>query len=605
MTDYTYDLNWGYDTTAPLAQIGNQDIYNTTRYTYGTYSGVFQSAWTQRPKNVPVFGEYRQMVPRQSGVDDSGYVFTSFIPFDQAEQRTRVAKFRGPSFVLDSRVSCQRPNFLDIKATPALYNGVPKNPLWYTFIGHVTNSTNVEGLWFPTNASRIIPFGCQYKEITSILLQRNDTGAFEGGLGFHICQIQGVDTMIQFPHNKNKDWAILQPTESAGSLRSGLYPYTVEDSFPARGPAFLVIASNFTLNQSHSTHEAFTKVTFEFDPGSNIIATNRTAVEDVFFSLCFTSWESSTNYVEMSTSSPLQEPSIEVLDGQFNLDSILHHYGIGELSTPRAVLSLKKPYYDRSIAYPIQQPATDRLIAEWDFDTLAWQVGFIIDHQPSNHVTIVSNPISDQQFKYLDLFDAWRPSTGNTTALFHYQAIGSNDESAKKTPDSTRHPDPSYQAFFTHAMNKTNNSPALSLSALLTFISSSAYYEQFSILKKNATGEVTLFENVSYPQSINGLAVVTSLVLGHWIICAYILYLFLSISNLSRLGNAWSNVAQVCGTVTRDVIQNGTLASDDEIEKLLSNEGKGQRCIIMSKAGRATERCEAIFVNDSEKTVVK
>ncbi|RYC62905.1 hypothetical protein CHU98_g3304 [Xylaria longipes] len=405
--------------------------------------------------------------------------------------------------------------------------------------------------------------------------------------------------MIQFPQSEQKERAILQATQSTGSLRSALFPYTVNDSLPARGPAFLVIASNWTLNQNQTEHEAFTNVDLQFIPNSTSFG-HLSAVEKVFFSLCFTSWDSSVAHVEMSTPLPLEEPSIEVSEGQLNLDSVLRHYGIGYPSTPRAVLSMKEPRYNSSIGYTIQQPATDRLIAEWDFDTTTWGLGYVIDQQPSEQVQIVPDPSYDQQFRPVGTFESWRPSLGNITALFHYQAIGTNDVAAKSTPDSTKHPDPSYQVFFTSAMNKTNNSPALSLSALLTFISSSAYYEQFSFLDRKAAGEVTPFVKIPHPQSRTGLSVVIFLLLGHSTTCVYISYLFISNSKLTRLGNAWSNIAQVYGEATKNIIQNGTHASDKDIEKLLSSAGKARKRVIVSKGDENSDRCEAVFATDTK-----
>ncbi|KAI0404284.1 hypothetical protein F4802DRAFT_567501 [Xylaria palmicola] len=603
--DYMCDLDWGWDTSAPLARIiGDHDIYNSTKYPSGLYSGLFQSAWTQRPNNIPVFGQYRQAVPNIKGVDDSGYVLTALLPFVRSDQRTSVGHFQGPTFVLDSRVSCQRPTFLSLEATPAVYEGGYQNPLWYTLVGRLTNSTDVEGLWFPESTAREIPFACQYKEVMSAL-QASPEQMYgrEKGLGFHICQIQGVNTMMQFPQGEQNEQAILQTTQSAGSLRSTLFPYTVNDPVPARGPAFLVMASNLTLNQNQSEHEAFTKVDMLFTPNSTFRGLPP-AVEEVYFSVCYTSWDSSMAHVEMSTPSPLLEPSIEVSEGQLNVDSVLGHYGIGHPSTPRAVLSLKRPRYNSSIGYPIQQPATDRLIAEWDFESTTWGNGYIIDQQPPERIQIVPDPSSDQRFRPLDVFNSWRPSRGNITALFHYQAIGTSDGGAQITPDSTRHPDQSYQVFFTHAMNKTNNSPASSLSALLTFISSSAYYEQFSYLDRKEAAEVTPFVNIPHPQSRTGLSVVIFLVLGHLTTCVCITYLFISNSKLTRLGNAWSTVAQVYGEATKGIIQNGTLTSDRDIEKLLSSAGKARKRVVVSKGGDNGGRVEAVFANETKQSVM-
>lgn len=476
--------------------------------------------------------------------------------------------------------------------TPSQYPAGEWNALWYSFIGRLENSTDVEGLWFPTNAPREIPFNCQYKEITSLRISTPDFG--ENGLGFHVCQLQGLGNWMYFPDNKNKTRAALQPTESAGSLRSRLYPYNVTDLLPARGPAFLVIASNLTLNQNGTGHEAFTKLSFEFQPAF----LNYSVTEDVFFSLCFTSWESTITHVEMSTSTPLEEPSTEVKDGWFDLNAVLHQYGVGNIPTSRAILSLEEPHYNMSIGYPIQQPLTDRSICGWDFDTTssrAWGYGVIWENQHSNQIKLMPYDPQVSQPDFVTNFTTWPPSLGNITTLFYYNPIGPNDEYARSAPEGTRLPDPSYQAFFTNAMNKTNNSPALSLSALLTSVSSSAYYEQFPILTKNATGEFALFMSASYPQSYAGLAAVISMMIGHWLTCFYVLYLFLSTTNFSRLGNAWANVAQVYGEATKDIIEDGTVTSDREVKQILMRDDKERRRVIIKNVSGSRERVEAVF----------
>ncbi|KAI1312004.1 hypothetical protein F5Y03DRAFT_409173 [Xylaria venustula] len=597
--DYTYDLNYQWNKTTPLAQIGGYGIYDTIYYPSGLYTALFQSAWTQRPKTIPVFGEYRQSLTSPSGVDDSGYVFTSFLPFDSSTERTSIAKFEGPAWVLDSRVSCQKPHFLGINnvQAPARYAGDVLNPLWYSFIGTLENSTEVEGPWFPTNASREIPFDCQFKYIPR---PAGDSTYWANGVGFHVCQLQGLDTMIQFPDDNKEGKAVLQATESAGSLRSRLHPYNVTDSFPARGPAFLVIASNLTLNQNQTSHEAFTKLSFLFNPPHLV---DENAVQDVFFSLCFTSWDSTITHVEMATSSPLEEPSIEVKDGLLDLSAALHHYGVGNLSDSRAIFSLQQPHYNMSLEYPIQQPATDRFISKWDFDTLSWGTGYIMKHQHSDQIKSV--PDDEYDFKFLPLFDSWKESLGNITVLFQYYGVGPNDDDPGSASEATRRPDPSYQTFFTNAMNKTNNSPALSLSALLTFVSSSAYYEQFPIFTKKGTGQVTLFVNVSYPHSKMGLTAVITMIIGHWLVCFIVLYLFLSTSKFSRLGDAWANVAQIYGSATRGIIDNATLASDRDVKELLARREHGRRRVTIKKVCESKERVEAVLTTETGRSLVQ
>ncbi|KAI1396888.1 hypothetical protein F4819DRAFT_503985 [Hypoxylon fuscum] len=152
-------------------------------------------------------------------------------------------------------------------------------------------------------------------------------------------------------------------------------------------------------------------------------------------------------------------------------------------------------------------------------------------------------------------------------------------------------PDRVTAKFFTEAMRISDNSPASSLSALLTLLSSLAYYDQLPFLQKSGTADVISFVTTSYPQSWRGLATVIALLVAHSLICVVVLALFVTQTELTRLGNVWSCVSQVYGTETRDLIWDGTLSSDTKIQTLLDERDMAQRLVRISMMDYQERRC--------------
>ncbi|KAI1211845.1 uncharacterized protein F4807DRAFT_458051 [Annulohypoxylon truncatum] len=610
-THYSYDLDWGWETNSVIARVGGQGIYNSSLGPYSLSSGpgiaFLPSVWTRRPESFPIFAEHREPLPAKPNVDDTGYNFRSFLPFSDTEQRRRISSFRGPSFVLDSRVSCQKPIISALNTSHADTLWYEPNA-WYTITGNVSNSTEIDDLWFPRDVSKEIPFTCQHRVLSQWYPSLDESTTAQRNIGFEICPIQSNYHYVKLPNELDPGTVVVQKTEAAGSLRSQLYNYTVTDQAPSRGPAFLVIASNWTLSQPE--YEPFTKLRVKMDNSSNH---NSPFTEDVLFSLCYTSWESAASYIEMDTPSPLkEEASIEYRTDKHTYDfvdvsSILAHYGLGPSSSSTATLSLSKPKYNSSLAYPFQQFCLEKMVTNPDFNPLLQGWGVILDKNRADNIS--SNdyyqglsadlivPGDYSKFFEAPLFRTWAPVLGNETiGLYNARNLPS-----ELVPDITKLPDPIIQKFFIDAMNVTGNSPASSLSGLLTLLSSMAYYELIPLFRKNGTADVTLFEVVTYPQSWRGLTAVVSLLAAHLLVCAVILYTFLTRTRLTRLGSSWSSVAQIYSAGTQTLVRDGTLASDDEVQEHLAEKGRARRLVRVSLvADGENDRCEPVFVQGGD-----
>jgi hypothetical protein len=72
------------------------------------------TTWLRKPSSYPTFAEHSEPVPEVDGVDDTGVLLRGFVPHADAPSREMLADYAGAAYLLDSRVSCQRPLLSDI-----------------------------------------------------------------------------------------------------------------------------------------------------------------------------------------------------------------------------------------------------------------------------------------------------------------------------------------------------------------------------------------------------------------------------------------------------------------------------------------------------------
>lgn len=301
LTLYNYDLDFRWKLTNEVAESSGWGIFNASNY---MNSYFLRPSWNIRPSSFPIFGEYRQPLAAKNGVDDTGYVYQAFLPFLDSEQRRKISNFKGPAFVVDSRVSCQKPNVSDLRIT--VDNDTQRIELkssWYhgTINGTVSNLTAIDDLWFPRdpdlepNIKTNISFSCQQIIAKSVIVNWMNSS-------YHICQIQGESRPL-FHVKQNENLEVYIGSETAGSLRSGLFNFSIRDPTPSHSPAYLIISSNWTM--PNYDYEAFKRVTVpvSFPAGVEKASTlpYLPSSIDIQLSLCYTSWGSSNTHVELNT----------------------------------------------------------------------------------------------------------------------------------------------------------------------------------------------------------------------------------------------------------------------------------------------------------------
>ncbi|KAH9234141.1 hypothetical protein K456DRAFT_1834908 [Colletotrichum gloeosporioides 23] len=74
-------------------------------------SDVICNYWQQKPRLSEIFAEFAKGSALEAdGFDDTGVTARSFIPLESQEEREKLLDFRGVTRVIDSRVTCARPN---------------------------------------------------------------------------------------------------------------------------------------------------------------------------------------------------------------------------------------------------------------------------------------------------------------------------------------------------------------------------------------------------------------------------------------------------------------------------------------------------------------
>ena len=558
------------------------------------------TTWLRNPPFYPTFAEYSEPLPKSSGVDDTGYSFRAFLPFTDAQSRQTIRNFTGPAFVVDSRVSCQKPYMENVNIIINFNNRTldKSESMIGTLEGTLSNSTHVADLWAP---KQLVSFECQY---------------LIGIASFAICQIQGPQYMIwdqDFSFPGLGDRLASVPGESAGSLRSKLTNVTTADmepkpfnTLPSWGPTYLIIRSydEPTLNILKNGNDVVTGTGENTSPqlvptdtewlqvSMSLNITDSVGVAQMFnqtlnVSLCYTSWQTADLIVHMFSSNENVRNEAQIRFQNISLDAVNSiskfqaSYSFAEVraqmgqksqvTTPdqRGILELSNQSWvpNPSDAYPIQQQPPVQAFSDMSGlglrNTLPHELA--LAHWFDN-ATTNSSIVIDPDLGY---FESSRLA-GNWTAVLADSSIGlvfgSNINNATL-------PDPALSSFFIEAMT-TNGSIASTMSSLLTILSGMAYYDQFPAYTKTGNATLIFFTSVLYPQSYRGFTAVIILILLQVLIFTIIATLFVWRTQFTLLGNDWAAVAQISAPETKEILRANTLAMDKQVKNALENEGK-------------------------------
>ncbi|KAF2500493.1 hypothetical protein BU16DRAFT_248181 [Lophium mytilinum] len=578
----TFFYDFEYNTIARVGDVQGWDLYQLTNAPL-IHRGI---SWARNPPFYPAFGEYTEAVPKKEKVDDTGYTLRAFMPFTDAQSRQTVRKYTGSAFVVDSRVSCQQPDFETVNVTIGVEKTMDQTgSLIWTVSGIFTNSTEVPDLWTPPDP---ISFECKY---------------LVGVASYSICQIQGLQYLIwsqDFEKEGLHDMLAAVPGETAGSLKSRLTNVTVDqmaptpfDTLPSWGPTYLIFRSfdeqglaaiksiqDYSTDQQNNTRTHLepsesewlnitTRMEVADSASDNIVLFNQT----ISVSLCYTSWQTADLSIHMSSDSSRQEPIARINHGSSRYDfselriQMGQHPNVTSLEA-RNVLNLSETTWipTNDDAAPIQQQPPVQAFADMSGYGLRnrERTELISAHTFTNETsnqTVLHDPDPTR-------FESSRLN-GNWSALVFDPSIG-----LAFPPGITNCtlPDPALSSFFLEAMAQ-NGSIASTMSSLLTILSSMAYYDQFPAYTKKGNATFVFFSNVLYPQDTRGFTAVVILILLQTLIFTVIATLFVWKTQFSMLGNDWANVAQVLGPETEELVRGSSRAMDKEIKSELEMRG--------------------------------
>ncbi|KAM7222535.1 hypothetical protein V8F06_002029 [Rhypophila decipiens] len=492
--------------------------------------------WFRKPPFYPTFAEYHEDPIVEDGVSDTGLTLRALLPSLSASYRETLEHFSGPTTVLDTRVTCQRPHLVGLNAslTPEdlnlnraiLLNGqvwsnkVTPRLVNYTTQYDETGEIDRQGVWFScfaaNNASHDLgaPFASDllfYQWRTSICQLGTWSGdAYGGGLS---------PEFLQHPPSP-RDFE---------SVDHDVYNSTTH------GSAYLVlnVTSGFT-DDWETIPDIFTGVT----PAST---TEREEWVDLHFAqrnttlsvtLCYTAFGSTEEPVTMTGNNTNRTEPEPGYDSDLSLltfrDIRRQLLGGGQQHDNNLSLSLS----ERGLLSLQKNPS--------------W---------------LSSNNTQTGRFNYIEMFadgaafqtfHQWGASPNFTIALYDWRtSVAANETLA--VPEKT-HVHLFQEIVTSPAPGGGGGKVAHALQAILTILGSMAYYDQ--ILQFDLVGqtEQTFLVPANYPTTYRGFVIVSAALALHLFIVMTITFSFWMFSSFCSLDSAWQAIAHIVTPDTQEIL---------------------------------------------------
>lgn len=120
---------------------------------------------------------------------------------------------------------------------------------------------------------------------------------------------------------------------------------------------------------------------------------------------------------------------------------------------------------------------------------------------------------------------------------------------------------------FAQEMLHSGASMAHTISALITAVSGSTYYDQLARFDDKTEVEQTFFVPTLVPRHHRGLLATSIVIAIHLTLLAFCTWAFAFRTKISRLNNAWQTITQLWDPGLHDILAESTLASDEEVRK--------------------------------------
>ncbi|KAK0744387.1 hypothetical protein B0T21DRAFT_88022 [Apiosordaria backusii] len=509
--------------------------------------------WTRKAGEYTTFAEYSEPPYEAEGVSDTGVTLRAFLPFQTAQERETLREYSRLTTVLDARVTCQVPEFDDLK----LWSGF-NGSFYYMLEGSVRASrstprlgnvtvTALEGNEFRYNES--VPFSCLapfpfYEPNERINLQPEwqlsicQLGSFSGGL---VSEFKDISTW----------WD--QTTGAKGQLSSTYGAAYLFLNVTADGTQKLNSSGDDGVTgwTPRQRNEWFDMV-WEPTKGDMILSTT----------LCYSAFDFADLDVSISSGTNRTEPKTTFNDPAriYNFTNIRKLYGqpnIGATGDGRGILQLEKPQQD----------------SPW-----------VLRGDPASHGEPFMRAYADlgaqsrakSKYGVPWPFDG-RPANVSAMLCETETVLNSGDETydlengarIRRVMADLSH------VWLVQEILKEGGSIAFALQSMITLLSSMSYYDQMGQFDNYTMSEQAFYVVASIPVKKAGFVVVVAVVLAHLVLAGVVLVAFVNSTSFSRIGETWTVLAQTVvpeGAVTRYVHSSG-MQGDDEVEEMMKKDG--------------------------------
>ncbi|KAB8204859.1 hypothetical protein BDV34DRAFT_235611 [Aspergillus parasiticus] len=476
--------------------------------------GFTEAAWWRvPPASSWTFGELTESFSQGPNFHDTGHTYRAFIPFQDEAQRTSLRSFQGPAEVMDQRVVCVSPSFVDLRLNstfpPRLFGQMTLGNESYPIL----QDMETQG---PINFTCALPFP-----------SKNTTYGMSS-LCYPLLALTS-NTQLEDPLvNINPDDRI--------PLYSGY-------NNPLASPMLIVLdildgVAMMARNLENITTPYRVTNIHKDGPWSIIMNGSNTAALRV--SSCFTNLVAKTFTVDMASSWQNWEPRLSWDRNSNSFDTESVRRQLGASLTPdslnhRGVLALNSR-------------------SEWeDFDM---------------GINAIENDFNefDTYFHFTTTFLNLLPTPQQALTPPDFPRANQGILLSEANTADTSTADRSYTDIFKDVLHDTN-SPALALQALITRGTQAAYYENL-MREDPITSALTAFSSTTLiPARWDGFVAGVSIIVAHFIILALITVLFVIYTRNSMIGNSWQAVAQVVSEDMLPVLDQACMEKDGEVKK--------------------------------------
>ncbi|KAH8689901.1 hypothetical protein BGW36DRAFT_266682, partial [Talaromyces proteolyticus] len=478
--------------------------------------GFVEAAWWRiPPPSSWTFGELAESFSQGPNFHDTGHTYRAFIPFKDEAQRTSLRRFQGPAEVMDQRVVCVSPSFIDLRLNS-------------TFPPRLFGQMTLENESYPMlqniETQRPIKFTCALP-----YPPENTTYGMSSLCYPRLAQsftIQLEDPLV----NINPDDRIANQTGLASNNPLASSMLIVLDILDGKAMMARNLENITTPYKVTTIHKD--------GPWSIIMNDSNTAVLRV--SSCFTNLVSKTFTVDMASSWQNSEPHLSWDRNSNSFDTESVRRQLGASLTPdslnnRGVLALNPK-------------------SEWeDFDM---------------GIDAIENDFNafDTYFHFTTTFLGLLPPAQQAVASPDFPPANLGILLSETNTADTSTADRTHTDIFKDVLYDTN-SPALALQALITRGTQTAYYEHLMREDPTASALTSFSSTALIPVRWDGFVIGVSIIVAHSIILAFITVLFVINTRNSMIGNSWQSVAQVVSEDVLPLLDQACKEKDGEVKK--------------------------------------